>query len=149
MKKTDFKKHSIDNYTPEEVIRTGALLSDVQLRLMIAVQTFRTILNRRVGIFSNGLTTGDHKAKEHLQGLAGDGFLYPGDGPIVTGLIFKAALTAGFKGVGIYWNGAHYSFHLDLRPDYNFWGGYKDSARGVKEWTYTSLLTELSAISMF
>ena len=149
MKKIDFKKHNIDNYTPEEVINTGASLDDVQLRLMISIQTFRIILDRRVGLLVNGLTTGDHKAVEHHLGLAVDGFLYPDDGEINSSLIFRAALTAGFKGVGIYWNGIQYSFHLDLRSEYGFWGGYKDSAKGVKEWQYTSLLTELAEINLF
>ncbi len=149
MKKSDFEKHNIVNYTPEEVTNTGAMLDDVQLRLMLSVQAFRTILDRRVGIFVNGLTTGNHKAIEHGLGLAGDGFLYPSDGPTDTNLILKAALTAGFKGIGIYWNGVQYSFHLDLRNEYGFWGGYKDVTKGVKDWVYTSLLTELSSILLF
>jgi len=149
MEKTDFKKHNIDNYTPEEVRDTGAMLGDVQLRLMISLQTFRTILDRRVGLLGNGMTTGSHKAKEHPRGLAVDCFLYPDDGDINTSELFKAALESGFKGIGIYWNGIQYSFHLDLRSVYGFWGGYKDSAKGVKTWQYTSLLTELSEIALF
>lgn len=147
MEKTDFKKHNIDNYTPDEVINTGAMLDDVQLRTMIALQTFRTILDRRVGILFNGMTTGKHKAKEHPMGLAVDGFLYPDDGVIDTSVIFKAAVTAGFKGIGIYWNGIQYSFHLDLRSDYGIWGGYKDVNIGLKKWTYVSLLVDLTALA--
>lgn len=149
MEKTDFKKHGIVNYTPEEVELTGAMLADVQLRLMVSVQIFRTLADRRVGLLVNGLTTGSHKAIEHGLGLAVDGFMYPDDGLISTSDIFKHALTAGFKGIGIYWNGVQYSFHLDLRSELGFWGGYKDPTKGVKNWEYTSLLTELSEILLF
>ncbi len=149
MKKSDFKDHNINDYTPEEVERTGAKLADVQLRTMIAQQTFRTILDRRVGLLVNGMTTGGHKAIQHGQGLAIDSFLYPDDGAIDTNGIFKAALTAGFKGIGIYWNGIQYSFHLDLRSEYGFWAGYKDSAKGVKNWEYVGLLSELSEILLY
>ncbi len=147
MEKTDFEKHNIDNYTPGEVINTGAILADVQLRTMIAQQTFRTILDRRVGLLVNGITTGNHKAVEHPLGLAIDSFLYPDDGPTDSGEIFKAAVTAGFKGIGIYWNGVQYSFHLDLRSDYGIWGGYKDVNLGLKKWTYVSLLADLTALA--
>jgi len=147
LKKADFEKHGIVNFPKEEVLHTGALLGDVQLKLMLALQTFRILVDRRVGLIVNGLTTGDHKAKEHFLGLAVDGFLWPADGPIDMNLIFKAALTAGFKGIGIYWNGLQYSFHLDLRDVYGFWGGYKDKKKGIKDWIYIPILIDLPALT--
>jgi len=146
MRKADFKKHHIDDFTPEEVELTGATLEGIQLRLMVSLQTFRTIMDRRVGLLVNGMTSGGHKAKEHFLGLAVDGFLYPDEGPMDIDLIFKAALTAGCKGIGIYWNGIQYSFHLDLRPEYGFWSGHKVAKNMVKTWRYVSLLKDLSYI---
>jgi len=140
MKSTDFGKHCIDNFTAAEVETTGAALDDVQLKLMIALQAFRILIDRRVGLIRNGMTTGDHKSKEHPLGLAVDGFLYPDDGQIEISDIVKAALAAGFKGMGVYWNMKQFSFHLDLRPDLAFWYGFKDGTNGLMgKWTYSSL----------
>ena len=136
---TDFKKHGITKFTPAEVENTGSALMYVQLRLMIALQAFRIELDRRVGLLNNGMTTGTHGAKEHPMGLAVDGYLYPEDGSIEIPDIFKAALTAGFHGIGIYWNGTQYSFHLDLRPEWGFWFGSKDGKDDPKGWAFSSL----------
>ena len=139
MKEEDFEKHGIIHFSALEVEATGASLADVQVRLMISLQAFRVILDRRVGLVFNGMTTGSHKALEHTAGLAVDGYLYPGDGPVAVGDIVKAALTAGFHGIGIYWNGKQFSFHLDLRQDYAFWSGIKSSPQAPGGWVFDSL----------
>lgn len=147
MKTADFKKHGITDFKPEEIARTGALLADVQLRTVIALQVFRRIMARRVGLLVNGITTGDHKAAEHFLGLAVDGYLYPDDGIVDISIIFKAALAAGFKGIGIYWNGQQYSFHLDLRSEFSFWAGYKNKSQGVTSWAYMPILNDPGLLS--
>lgn len=135
---TDFEKHGITKFTPAEVENTGATLRDVHLRLMISLQVFRVLLDRRVGLLYNGMTTGEHDAPEHPAGLAVDGYFFPVDGAIEMSDIVKAALTAGFRGIGIYWNGVQFSFHLDLRHDIGFWYGSKKEP-GVGSWKFSSL----------
>jgi len=138
MIKEDFKKYGIVNYTPEEVEATGAKLEAVQARTMIALQAFRTALNRRVKLIPNGMTTGKHKAPEHPAGLAVDCMLYAEDGKIAVNTLVEAALNAGFRGIGIYWNGVLFSFHLDLRKSYQLWYGEKPKP-GVGDWKYRDL----------
>jgi len=135
---TDFKKHGITKFTPAEVENTGATLKDVRLRLILSLQAFRVIVDRRVGLLRNGMTTGEHDALEHPAGLAVDGYFFPGDGTVEISEIVKAALKAGFTGIGVYWNGVQFSFHLDLRPDLGFWYGSKESP-GAGAWTFSSL----------
>lgn len=138
MLKSDFNDHNIKNFTAAEVEATGASLGDVQLRLMLSLQAFRILIDRRVGLIPNGMTTGKHQARQHPLGLAVDGFLYPDDGPVTVTDIVKEAIIAGFHGIGIYWNGKQFSFHFDLRPDYSFWRGVKAHS-DFKNWTYGSL----------
>lgn len=144
MKKSDFETHLIENFTAKEVTDTGAALGDVQLNLMIALQRFRSLIKRRVKLIVNGMTTGKHKAIWHPQGLAADIYLLPEDGIVPINHIFKSALAAGFKGIGIYYNGVMYSFHLDLRLDLDWWGGYKNPKKGIKDWKYYPLINDPS-----
>lgn len=141
MKATDFGKYGVLDFDQPEVELTGASLAEIQLRLMLSTQLFRTAIGRRVGLIRNGMTTGDHKAPWHPLGLAVDGHLYADDGPVELSDIVKAALTAGFKGIGVYWNGVQFSFHLDLRPDWDFWSGEKDRKAGglMGAWKYGPL----------
>lgn len=141
MIKEDFKKYYITNYTPEEVEATGAKLKDVQPQTMIAIQAFRTALNRKVKLIVNGMTTGKHKAPEHPGGLAVDCMLDEKDGPVAINTLVEAALNAGFKGIGIYWNGVVFSFHFDLRKEYQLWYGSKPKP-GVGDWTYRDLFAK-------
>lgn len=145
---TDFEKHNIDNFTVQEVMDTGCSLGSVDVKTMISTQRFREYVRRRVKLIENGLTTGGHKAPWHPRGLAVDSYLLPEDGPINIHLIFKGALTAGFKGIGIYWNQILWSFHFDHRPDYAFWGGVKDEPRLIKEWQWYSILRDLRKIRL-
>ena len=136
--KGNFRDHGILDFTPGEVVRTGADLKDVRVLLFCALQEFRTKLNRRVHLIFNGLTTGNHSAEEHPNGLAVDFHLNAGDGPVdstTIRMVLLYAILTGFRGIGIYWNGQAYSFHLDLREDPRFaaWKGTKP-APGVGSW---------------
>ena len=113
-------------------------IKESQRESRLLFQPERVIIDRRVGLLLNGMTTGDHKAPEHPAGLAVDGYFFPADGAVEVGDIVKAALEAGFHGIGVYWNGVQFSFHLDLRPTYNFWYGSKE-APGVGSWKFSSL----------
>ncbi len=144
MKKEDFAVWGITHFTPEEIQATGADLDKVQGKLIIAMEEFRKVLGRPFVLVKDGMTTGNHKAPEHAGGLAVDGYV-PGldgkDDPITSEDVFKAALKAGFRGIGIYWNGALYSFHLDLRKDFSFWTGTKPTP-GKPGWNYGKLIID-------
>lgn len=148
MLESDFKDYKIYNFTKKEVEETGAKLEDVKLALMRSIQKFREYIRRRVILVENGITTGNHKSIMHPDGKAIDGTLYIEDGPINIHILFKGALEAGFKGIGIYWNGIQYSFHFDLRNNYAFWIGIKDSKKGVKKWIWKSLLQDPAKIKL-
>ena len=148
MRESDFIKNDIINFTPSEVRKTGADLSDVDKRTIISIQKFREYIRRRVKLCHNGLTTGGHKAPEHDLGLAIDSYLVMADGPINIHLIFKGALVAGFRGIAIYWNGSCYSFHFDLRPVYAFWIGVKDEKKGITDWVWYPLLNDPAKIRL-
>lgn len=141
--RTEFAKHGISNFTPEEIENTGAKLQDVKILLMCALQQVRTGIGRKVRLLYNGLTTGNHKAKEHPEGKAVDFYLDVGDGPINSFTIILVvihAIRSGFNGIGIYWNGTTYSFHLDLRPIECFalWVGFKN--KRSEGWKYITIV---------
>jgi hypothetical protein len=138
MKLTDFEDFGLDNYTAVEVENTGAKLEDVKLNLMISVQRFRENVNRRVRLLPNGLTTGGHKSPEHPNGEAADCAFYAEDGSITIGVIVKAALDAGIKGLGVYWNGIAFSVHLDVGKRRRFWYAEKDGPDAMG-WEFKSL----------
>lgn len=135
----------VTNFTPKEVRATGASLGDVQMWLIKSFQKFRDDLTKRVGhnvsvhLLYNGMTTGGHKSKYHPSGEAGDCYL---GSEISPSDVFKSALNAGFKGVGIYWNGKIYSYHLDIGEDYRFWVGVKDPDGKKKSWTFNGLIVD-------
>lgn len=137
----DFEIHDIRDFKPYEVTRVGSKLAQIQLKLMVQAQMMRDVLGRRVRIIC--LTRGKHKPKSyHYDGRAMDFVLYVEDGAISISDVFKAAIKAGFCGVGIYWNGVAWSFHVDTRPEYGFWCAYKkqlSKKRRATTWTYIAL----------
>lgn len=139
MKESDFIEYKIDNFTPSEIVETGANVEDISVDLMVAIQKFRLLVNRRVVLLSNGMTTGKHTSKLHPGGKAIDSYLHPDDGEVKIIDVFKYALEAGFKGIGIYWNGTLHSFHFDLRNSYSFWSGKKETG---KEWDFYKLIKD-------
>ena len=119
MIKSDFNK--IQFFTQSAIEATGSNIEDVKTELVLRYDHFRKLLNRRVYLIKNGITTGVHSSKSHSNGLAGDHYLDPADGEIDIVYSFKCALEAGFKEYGVYWNGAAYSFHLGCNKRYKFW----------------------------
>lgn len=144
MHRQDFHDWKIKYFTPEEFESTGAILDHVQLQLALAMDRFRGYMGRPFALIKHGMTTGKHKAPEHATGLAVDGYVPRLDDPhdnIKAEDVFKDALLAGFRGIGVYWNGRIYSFHLDLRPDFSFWTGNKPSP-GAGDWKYGKLVND-------
>lgn len=133
-----FEEYGILHFTPAEVIATGANLGDVQARLMQHYEYFRRDLGQAVRFVKNGLTSGGHSCQLHPLGLAGDGTTKPYD-PV---RVFKSALNARFRGIGLYWTEAHgwRTFHLDLREEFGFWLGVKRKRQ--RKWRYYPLLAD-------
>lgn len=135
MTKDDFNSYGIRYFTPTEVTDTGAELCDVKARLIQHLDRFRMSVGMPVRIVKNGLTSGDHVAQEHENGIAADVTM----NTILPMLTFYCALNAGFKGIGLYCHGGKWvSGHLDLRGDYAFWIGTKKGHQ--KKWTYLPLI---------
>ena len=133
MNRLEFKL--IKHFRPEEITATGARLSGVQLELLLKYDEFRDGIGLPVFFVPNGLTTGDHKSPYHKAGLAGDCII---KGAINHQTVFRTALNCGFKGIGFYWNGKLFSFHLDIGDDYRFWKGIKTGTQ--KTWAYSELV---------
>lgn len=148
MKPSDFTQYDIHNFSAAEIEDTGAKLKDVDRATIVYIQKYREYVRRPVKLVKNGITTGIHKAPEHKQGKAIDTYLNPADGLINVHLIFKGALVAGFRGIGIYWNGTCYSCHFDLRKNYAFWAGVKDIKKGIKNWQFHGLLSDPAKIKI-
>jgi len=136
----DFKTYDIRFFTPAEITGTGALLKDIRLPTIMMVNQYRKRMNRRVVLLPDGITTGEHSASEHPKGLAVDSAFVEQDGPVDVAVVFKAAISAGAKGIGLYWNGFAYSIHLDLRNDYAFWTAIKKHQE--KSWKYKPLIID-------
>jgi len=141
MRLQDFEDYAISDFRPWEIARVGTDLKDVQVTVFVLAQKFRDEMDRRVKIIS--LTGGEHKpGSYHYLGRAMDFVLYLMDGPVDIYVVFKAALLAGFNGIGIYWNGKRFSFHVDTRSHYTFWCGHKKMNLGGEresKWTYIPL----------
>ena len=116
MRFEDFRTYEIADFTPDEIINTGAALRGVSVTNICKIQKFRSILKRRVGLLKNGLTTGIHRSLLHPDGHAVDFFLYESDGAIDINEVVYALLESGFTGICVYFNGVTYSFHADERP---------------------------------
>lgn len=135
----DFITYGIASFSPKEITDTGASLESVKLETMVRLQKFRSLLGCSVHLCTNGLTTGRHNSPYHPKGLAVDFYLKIDSNSVKILDLFKASLEAGFKGIGIYYNGKAYSFHFDLRPKYAFWTGTKD---GDSAWDYHKLIVD-------
>lgn len=103
---------------------------------MRKLDAFRDAVGCTVRFVKNGLTTGDHKSKEHGLGLGADVILgdYRNSSHVVC-----SALAAGFDAIGIYHNSLVYSYHLGIRGEFAFWAATKEH-HGA--WTYTGLFVD-------
>ena len=132
----DFTTYGIIHFSSREIEATGASLASVQARLFQHLEYFRREIGRAVYLIKNGLTTGNHSSQMHVMGLAVDVSMKkinPHD-------VLKAALTAGFKGIGLYFKNGWVTVHLDLRADYTFWRGVKRTRE--RNWRYLPLIDQ-------
>jgi len=124
-------------FSKKEIEATGAKLEEVSFALFQRFVNFRKAIEIKIKLLHNGITTGNHKSEFHPKGEAVDFFLASSADPY---WVFKQAVKAGFLGVGIYWNGEGYSFHLDLRKEPAFWFGVK-SKKG-DPWKFGRLIVD-------
>ena len=109
-------------FTKKEIEDTGASIESIDKHSFRKLILLRKTLNKPIKLLYNGMTTGRHKSKGHPLGKAYD---------ITTGeedyyKVFKCAIDAGFKKIGVYWNGSAYSYHLEDAEKCSFWSGTKE-----------------------
>lgn len=124
-------------FTKAEIEKTGAKLADVNFEAFKKMVKFRELIKTEVYFVHNGITTGNHKSPGHPAGKAYDvrvpkASFYD---------VFRAAIEAGFTKIGVYWNGAAYSYHLEDSEKAAFWMGTK-SAPGVGPWKFDQLIMD-------
>lgn len=120
---SDFANYQILNFTPREVTDTGANLKDVNALGMVTLQRFRAHpdVDRKVLLLHNGITTGGHESWQHKNGTAFDVTFEDYEKPLSPKRLVYAAEDVGFRGIGLYYNGAAISMHLDLGPRIRRW----------------------------
>jgi hypothetical protein len=141
MTEQDFVLMSITRITPAMVRDTGAKLEDVQAETIGRLNRVCNLINQDPILLRNGITTGDHKSETHPRGQAID-WAFAKD--VAPSDVFKAVLTAGFHGYGIYWNGKVYSYHADTRQSYAFWTAVKSPSQ--PGWRYGEMLVDPKGI---
>ena len=123
--------------TPE-IIATGGTVAGVSLLLFQRLDNLRENIGLPVMLLPGGLNSGHHISNTdvHAQGLAADFYFTQS---IDYNLVFWAMIDAGFKGIGLYWNGTAPSYHADVRPTAKTarWIGLAKPP--ATEWTYLGL----------
>lgn len=105
--------------------------------LFLVLDDFRDMVECGVKLLS--LNGGTHTAgSQHYKGKAVDFVLLKERDPLQ---VAHRMLDAGFRGIGIYWNGAAYSYHGDLRERHASWTGWK-TGLPHSEWVYGKLLRD-------
>ncbi|GAG31695.1 unnamed protein product [marine sediment metagenome] len=140
MKASDFRL--IEYFSLKEVERTGANVPLVKFLTIFFLDKFRKAIKRRVYLLANGLNSGKHKSKKHPDGEAVDCYI---KGKLIALTVFKAAIKAGFRGIGIYWNPykKEYRFHFHINGDYQFWSAIRvRDKRGREKWKYGALIVD-------
>jgi len=140
----NFAEYGITFCKPEDITGTGAKLDDVSIWLIVMLQKFyvlmcKTYPNIKIILLKNGLTSGDHRATWHPRGLAAD-IALSGDFKIYD--IWKIAVSAGFGGIGLYWNGVAYSIHIDLRPRPKGFPALWAANKVDGKWSYGSVFSD-------
>jgi hypothetical protein len=137
MNEQDFQTYGIIDFTPADIVSTGASLESVDVRMIKILQAFRTPIGKRIGLLYNGLTTGSHRSIEHSSGRAVDFYFLDGLTKDEINPVVWVMIRSGFNGIGVYWNGQAFSFHGDLRENPAAWAGKK--SRIDDPWVYNNL----------
>lgn len=128
---------SVRHFSEAEIIATGGNIAGLSFLLFQRLDQIRDWTGP-IKLLPGGLNSGQHisNVDVHAQGLAADWYY---DNPLAPTFVFRAMIDAGLKGIGIYWNGAAYSFHGDVRPTERivYWFGVKKSP--AEDWQYLPL----------
>lgn len=124
-------------FSIDDIRNTGAELDDLDLDAFNKLSAFTKIISSPVFFINNGISTGVHKSAGHSLGKAFD-IRVPRKNCYA---VFKAAIEAGFKRIGIYWNGNAYTYHLEDSPTASFWSGRK-SRPGECPWEFNQLIND-------
>ena len=127
------KEFNISCVDYDNIVSTGANVGTLNIGFFVKLQRFYDIIGTEFYIMKNGLNSGKHTPDgAHYDCLAGDLAFYVEVDPYK---VYKAAVQAGFLGIGVYWNGKVYSFHLDTRASFGSWGAKKVNG----SWQYYGL----------
>lgn len=124
-------------FSKKEIEDTGAKLEDVDFESFKMICQIRKDINSPIYFLFNGLTTGNHKSLGHPAGKAFD-IRVPRKNFYE---VFKRAIDAGFKKIGVYWNGTAYSYHIENSATSAFWMGTK-KAPGKGSWKFGQLILD-------
>lgn len=136
--KMEFEERDIEPYfTFDELEATGADLTKIKVGLMVSLMSYRAAVGEPVHLIKDGLTSGKHEPNSlHYQGCAVDFFVR--SRKISIDHHVSLLLQAGFRGIGVYYNGKIITFHADLRSKFTFWSGVKTVAGAP--WKYGGLI---------
>ena len=130
----------ICHITAQDVLNTGATLDSVNIRTIQAADAWITLMCRKVVLLHDGLTTGQHESPTHAMGLAVDVAFDDSEGMLDVSHAVMMAVSVGFRGVGVYWNGTAYSMHMDLGMTFRQWAWWKHDAADA--WTKDGLIVD-------
>lgn len=121
-------------FTKKEIETAGSDIKDICVHAFEKLVHFRALIDTPVHFVFNGITTGNHKSSGHPEGKAFDIRV----SRATSYDVFKNAINAGLKKIGIYWNGKTYSYHLEDAPA-AFWQG-KKTKPGKGSWKFSPLI---------
>jgi len=136
MKYTDFDY--ITHFTSNEVIATGAHIEDVAYLTIKYLDRVRSLVDKPIKLIHNGLTSGNHTSRTHLEGCAVDFYVMDDISHTEAVKVALYGVSVGFRGIGVYWNGEAYSFHFDTRNELGTWYGTKTNKND--SWCYHGLM---------
>ena len=144
MRSADFSGFCIRCVSERDIKDSNAPLESVDVHTIITLDRMYEYVKRdhqavRLLIAPDGLTTGVHNCTWHGRGLAVDLLFDSNPKHLDIYDMVKLAIESGFCGVGVYWTGAGYRMHVDMRPRFAMWGA---SRNGDNQCVYRSVFSD-------
>jgi hypothetical protein len=132
---TDQELSTIKHFSKKEIENSGGNVFGLNYDLFIKLDKLRDVLGWPMKIPTGGLNSGKHISNTDVHALGEACDFFRADGlPVDYTVVFRAAVQVDFNGIGIYWNGYIYSFHVDVRNYQAYWYGVHQA--GATEWIY-------------